>query len=268
MFLRQCGGGIREAMLDSPVVVVCGSRQCGKTTLVQKIKKKNWRYITLDDQTQLELARKDPVGFIRNIKAPHIIIDEVHRVPELFLSIKQAVDEKREYGKFLLTGSANVLSLPKIADSLAGRMEIITLMPLAECEIRNRKSTFFDKILSDKTPTAKETRIRDDLIVKIISGGFPEPLKRQSHTRKMAWHNQYVNSIAQKDVVDIQHVEYLSEIPKLIGLLSNQVGKLTNYTELASSIGLSRNTMIKYISILEKLGTVQKRGVLPYRSAQ
>ncbi len=253
MFSRFCSDKVKLAIQDSPVVIICGARQCGKTTLVQNIKQKDWQYLTLDDYSQLEAAKRDPVGFIRNLTANHIIIDEVHRVPELFLAIKQAVDENRIYGKYLLTGSANVLALPKIADSLAGRTEIITLMPLAECEVRNKESTFLKKILSNKVPTTDETRIRDVLIQKIISGGFPEPLKRQENSRKMVWHNQYVNSITQKDVKDIGNIEHLSEIPKLVRLLSNQVGKLTNFTEIAGSIGLSRNTMVKYISILEKL---------------
>ena len=128
MYSRYAKKKIIEALADTPATIVVGPRQCGKTTLVKQIMGNNWRYITLDDANQLQFAKNDPVGFIRQLSSKHVIIDEIQRVPELFLSIKQSIDENRVPGRFLLTGSANALLLPKVADSLAGRLEIISLL--------------------------------------------------------------------------------------------------------------------------------------------
>jgi len=125
MFPRYSTNNIKEALADTPVVFIMGPRQVGKTTLVKTLIDESWEYITLDDQAQLEIAQADPMGFIRNLPPKRIALDEVQRVPELFVSIKQAVDEHRTPGRFLLTGSANALLLPKLSDSLAGRMEAI-----------------------------------------------------------------------------------------------------------------------------------------------
>ena len=127
MFPRLAATRVKVALADTPVVFVMGPRQCGKTTLVKSIIDDAWEYITLDDRAQFEIARADPVGFVRNLPPGRVALDEVQRVPELFVSIKQAVDEDRTPGRFLLTGSANALLLPRLSDSLAGRMESVTL---------------------------------------------------------------------------------------------------------------------------------------------
>ncbi len=148
MYSRYCIPHIKEALADTPVVFVMGARQSGKTTLVQSIIDPTWEYLSFDDPAQLEIARYDPAGFIRNLPAKNIVLDEVQRFPELFVCIKQAVDEDRRPGRFLLTGSANALLLPKLSDSLAGRMEGIRLFPLSECEIHNTQPNFLTCLLA------------------------------------------------------------------------------------------------------------------------
>ena len=258
MYKRYAKNKIVTALKDTPAIIVVGPRQCGKTTLVKQIMGEDWDYVTLDDVNQLQFARNDPVGFVRNFTAKHVVIDEVQRVPELILPIKQSIDENRLSGRFLLTGSANALALPLVADSLAGRLEIVSLLPLAECEINDTPSTFLTKILFDQAPASRHVRVREQLISKVIAGGFPEALIRKEDSRRVAWFNQYIMSIVQKDMKDIAQIENLDVLPRLIQVICNQVGSLVNYTEVGNTLGLSRQTVVKYLKLLEQLFIFQE----------
>jgi len=152
MYQRFAEGRVREALLDTPVVLVVGPRRAGKTTMVRTLGAPDRSYVTLDDQTMLEAARADPVAFVRATSAG--TIDEIQRVPELLLAIKKAVDEDDRPGRFLLTGSANDMSLPRIADSLAGRMETLDLLPLAQAEMQGQPSSFLELISFWNAPMA------------------------------------------------------------------------------------------------------------------
>lgn len=253
MYKRYCEKKIMNALTDTPVVVISGPRQSGKTTLAKQVQNQDSIYITLDDLTQYDAAKNDPINFIRNLKTERTIIDEVQRVPELFLAIKQSVDENRMPGRFLLTGSSNAMMLPSLADALAGRMEIINLLPLTTCEIEGRNSTFFEKIFNNIAPTSQDKRIRDKLITKILSGGFPEPYGRKNQERRNIWYQHYMNSIIQKDLNDLGRIEHINVMPKLIRLLANQVGQLVNYSEVANKLGISHPTVSQYITLLEQL---------------
>lgn len=258
MYKRYAKEKIVVALQDTPAVMVVGPRQCGKTTLVKQLRGEDWVYITLDDINQLQFAKIDPVGFIRGLTAKHIIIDEVQRAPEILLPIKQIIDENRTPGRFLLTGSANALALPQVADSLAGRLEVIPLLPLAACEINGNTSTFLNKFLSGKMLETKQVRIREQLIAKVLAGGFPEALLRKEDNRRIAWFNQYILGIIQKDIKDLGQLENLDVMPKLIQVFCNQVGSLINYTEVGNLLGLSRQTVNKYIKLLEQLFIFQE----------
>src|SRR6202034_4061229 len=132
-FPRFSAKRVATALTDTPVVMLIGPRQCGKTTLVRQFVDKEREYVTLDDDTVLEAARNDPAGFVRGFDL--VTIDEVQRAPELLRAIKRSVDSDRRPGRFLLTGSANILTLPQVSESLAGRMEIVNLMPISRAEI-------------------------------------------------------------------------------------------------------------------------------------
>ena len=149
MYKRFVESRASEALSDTPVVLIVGPRRAGKTTLVRKMEETNRTYITLDDQTVLDAAQADPVGFIRGLD--QATIDEIQRAPELLLAIKKSVDEDYRPGRFLLTGSANVLTLPRVADSLAGRMETIQMLPLARAEIEGviRLTEFEHHVIGD-----------------------------------------------------------------------------------------------------------------------
>ena len=155
MFERFVERRAEEALSDTPVVLIVGPRRAGKTTLVRKMGEAGRTYITLDDQTVLAAAQSDPAGFIRGLD--RAIIDEIQRAPDLLLAVKKTVDEDYRPGRFLLTGSANVLTLPRIADSLAGRMETIQMLPLARAEIEGRTPTFLDASSRGRS-RASETR--------------------------------------------------------------------------------------------------------------
>lgn len=258
MYKRYTQEKIMTALKDTPAIIIVGPRQCGKTTLVKQILQEDWVYITLDDVNQLQFAKHDPVGFIRQYALRHVVIDEVQRVPELILPIKQSIDENRLPGRFLLTGSANALALPRVADSLAGRLEIVSLLPLAECEINGNPSTFLAKILSGIIPESRRVRVREQLISKVIAGGFPEALLRKEESRRVAWFNQYILSIVQKDMKDLGQIEHLDIMPRLIQVMCNQVGNLINYTEVGNTLGLSRQTVARYLQLLEQLFIFQE----------
>ena len=258
MYPRYSAANIREALADTPVVFVMGPRQVGKTTLVKSLIDDEWEYITLDDQAQFEIAKADPVGFIRNLPPKRIALDEVQRLPELFISIKQSVDENRQPGRFLLTGSANALLLPRLSDSLAGRMESVRLTPLSECEIQERPPTFLNKMLSEEAPQATETRLRDHLLQRIITGCFPDPLRRSSERRSAAWYQQYVSTLIQRDIRDLTHIDHPELMTKLLKLTAFYAGKLVNLTELGNKLGFDRLTIKKYMALLEQLFLVEQ----------
>ena len=252
-FKRYSIKSVREALQDTPVVFIMGPRQSGKTTLVKSLITDRWQYITLDDQTQLAVAGSDPIGFIRNLPEKPIAIDEVQRLPEILLSIKQVVDENRVPGRFLLTGSANALVLPQVADSLAGRVEAVHLNTLSECEIQDVKPTFLSKVLSCNPPSTKATRIRNYLIKRIVTGCFPEPLQRKPEHRIKAWYKQYITSLIQKDIREIDQIGYPEKMQKLLKLTGYYSSKLINFSEIAGKIKLDPGTSKKYINLLRQL---------------
>jgi len=262
MFPRYAANYVKEALGDTPVVFIMGPRQTGKTTLVKSLIEgsdpDSWEYITFDDQAQLGIAQADPVGFIRNLPTKRIAIDEVQRIPEIFVSIKQAVDENRTPGRFLLTGSANALLLPKLSDSLAGRMESVRLGTLSECEIQNKAPTFLNKVLSQEAPSSDDIRIREHLLHRIIKGCFPEPLQRTSERRSSVWYQQYINTLIQRDIRDLTHIDHPDIMLKLLKLTAFYAGKLVNFTELGNKLGLDRLTIKKYMALLEQLFLVEQ----------
>lgn len=253
MYRRYVSNKLSLALKDTPAVIVVGPRQCGKTTLIKEYKNEDCSYVTLDDINQLEFARADPVGFIRNFTSGRIIIDEIQRVPELMLALKQAIDEDRRAGRFLLSGSANAMALPRVADSLAGRLEVINLFPLSESEMQNKQSTFLLKLLAKEAPQTKNTRVREILLKKMLVGGFPEALERTTESRRMMWFSQYITSMVQKDLKELSEIEHLAVMPKLMQLLCNQVAQLMDYTNVAQSLELSRQTIKRYLGLLKQL---------------
>lgn len=249
---RLLQGHLLECLADTPVVLVQGPRQCGKTTLVRTVAMpEGYGYISFDDENLVRAARADPLGFVLDLPA-RVVLDEVQRVPELFTSLKLAVDRDRQPGKFLLTGSANVLLLPKLADSLAGRMDVIRLHPLAQVELRRQENTFLQRLFAADFQIATFSRLGVSLADLMVAGGFPAALARQS-TRRRAWYNAYVQTLVQRDVRDLARIAALDALPRLLELAAGQTSHLFNVSDLASSFGLSRLTIRDYLTLLERV---------------
>lgn len=258
MYQRFVERRAEEVLLDTPVVLIVGPRRAGKTTLVRKMQEERRSYITLDDQTVLEAAQSDPAGFIRSLE--RAIIDEIQRAPELLLAIKKSVDEDYQPGRFLLTGSANVLTLPRVADSLAGRMETIRMLPLARAEIEGKAPTFLERLFDGKLQGQRKAIVGDDLVELVLQGGFPEAIARESERRRQDWARSYLTSVLTRDLRDIADVEKLTELPKFVRLLAEHSGQLVNYSQFGASIDVSHKTGQRYVGLLEQvflLSTVQ-----------
>lgn len=261
MYPRYIWPRVEEALQDTPVVLISGPRQSGKSTLARLFceqGEENRAYYTFDDQATLNAAVADPAGFVRSLP-DYVVLDEVQRAPELFVSIKRRIDEQRSPGQFLLTGSANIMVLPTLSDSLVGRIEVIPLMPLSEVEILGTEHNFIDALLAgDALPAPAATGIRDQLIQRIVTGCYPEPLARGSARRVSAWQQQYITTTIQRDVKTVSDIDRLSEIPNLIGALTNHTGQLLVVSEISKMLGIPRKTVDRYINILRNIYLVDE----------
>jgi predicted AAA+ superfamily ATPase len=247
---------IAEAMLDTPVVLLSGPRQTGKTTLVRKIAQQGFRYLTLDDELTLLSAREDPVGLVRSLD--RAVIDEIQRAPQLLLAIKKSVDEDRRPGRFLLTGSTNLMALPTVADSLAGRMETLHLLPLSQSEIASRSTRWIDSVFAGDIPQSDTSAIGHDLIERVLRGGYPEAISRASAKRRTAWARQYTNAIIQRDVRDVADIDKLEQLPRFLRALAHTAGQMCNYTRLGAQVGLNGKTAARYASVFEHLHVLKR----------
>jgi predicted AAA+ superfamily ATPase len=266
MYKRHIASDLLDSLADTPVVVLNGARQTGKSTVAQMLDEAApRRYLTLDDHTTLSAARSDPAGFIAALTGP-VVLDEIQRAPELFLAIKAAVDRDRAHdrtaggrnGRFLLTGSANVMLLPALADSLAGRMEVVRLMPLSCAERAgepdfNRADWLFEGELDRASLPALPPCDRMLFIETLLAGGFPEAVARTTSRRRAAWFDSYLQAVLQRDVRELGHVEQLTEMPNLIQLLAHRSANLLNFAELSRSSGIAQTTLKRYFALLETL---------------
>lgn len=219
-------------------------------------KQKGYDYITFDDDQAVRAAIDDPAAFIDNLP-PKIILDEIQRVPGLFRAIKLSVDRNRVNGRFILTGSSNILLLPKLADSLAGRMEVFPLHPLSQSELIGERSNFLIKLFAADFSTQNTSPLKDKLIERVVSGGFPSLLSRPTARRRNNWFSSYIDTLILRDLKDMSGVQSLREMPRLLQVISEQTGQLFNVSNLASPFALSRTTIRDYISLLERIFLVE-----------
>ena len=251
MIERSARTALKEALGDTPVVLIHGPRQSGKSTLGQNLEPDR-KYVTLDDPIALSLAKRDPRAFLQAYPSP-VMIDEVQRAPELFLAIKLEVDRNRTPGKYLLTGSANVLNLPKLADSLAGRMEIVDLLPFTQGELELRSDRFVDMAFGDQFNPSFEQEDLRGIVDRIVRGGFPEASLRSSQSRRDAWFANYVRTLLERDVKDVAHIDALAQMPLLLKLLAVRAGSVLNASGLATETGIPYTSLKRYLSLLETI---------------
>lgn len=252
---------VEESLRDTPAVLINGPRQCGKTTLAQQFAGP-MTYLTLDDPNLLAAAQQDPLGFVRRLD--RAIIDEVQRAPQLMLAVKLAIDQDRRPGRFLLTGSANLMALPQIADSLAGRVAIHTLLPFSQSELQGRRNDFLQRALAEDWPVTHAawvvppTQPVTDTVHHVLAGGYPEMRQRPTPARRQAWARDYLQTLLERDVRDVAQIDHLSQMPLLLSVAAAHCGQLFNGSQMGGQLGLNTKTVDKYLGILEKLFLVQR----------
>ncbi len=255
MFDRLLQGALRDAVEDTPAIFVAGARQTGKSTLVRAFAERTggWTYRSFDDLGALAAAGADPRGFVESLGA-RAILDEVQRVPEILLPLKAEIDRDRRPGRFLLTGSANVLALPKVSESLAGRMEILTLWPLAQAELEGTTPGFVDACFEGRPDGLRIAGAgRADLVQRMLRGGYPEAVSRKGIEGRARWFDAYLAALLQKDLRDLAAIERLSEMPRLLRLLATRTGAQLNLADLGRALGMNQVTLKRYFTLLEAL---------------
>lgn len=258
MIRRNIEDRIHEAMADTPVVLITGARQTGKTTLARAIAEKGGaRYFTLDDAATLALAAGDPTGFVRNLSGP-VVLDEVQKAPDLFPAIKTAVDRDRRPGRFLLTGSANVMTLPRLSESLAGRMEVLPLYPFSAGELAGRREGFLKRLFDGTIGDTDVAPAEEDVPSRLARGGYPEAVGRKTEHRRAAWFASYVSAILQREVRDLTRVEALHALPNLLRLLAARTSGLLNLADVSRDSGLPHTTLTRHLALFEAVFLVHR----------
>lgn len=248
---------LQDALADTPVVAVNGARQVGKSTLVTELLRRpgGAQIVSLDDRTQRNAAAVDPVAFVH--REGLLIIDEVQRVPDLLPAIKSEVDRDRRAGRFLLTGSARLLSVAEMSASLAGRVEIIDLWPLSQGEIGGARERFVDALLAwDPSLQIDSDLSRADYVARACAGGFPEPLRRTGR-RRQAWFSNYATTVLERMVADVADIHRLSTMPTLLRICAARTANELNVRAIADDLGVPYRTVGSYLAHLQSVFLVQ-----------
>lgn len=257
-----------KALSKRRVLVLAGPRQCGKTTLVKSLAAPNIIYRTLDDQTLLNAALSDPRGFVRH-GDELMVIDEVQRAPVLLQAIKQDVDENQKPGRFLLTGSANIQSLPNVTESLAGRVSRVRLRPLVLGEIFGSKPHFLEsafrqefhpKVYEKTDGGYQHYDDKDAYLSEAFRGGFPEARLFDEDSDRNAWHRDYIRSLIERDLKDIANIKRKDSMNKLLEVLAAWSSKYMDVSSICKSLSITRPTVESYINALETLYLVERVG--------
>ena len=243
-------------MSERRVLLLSGPRQSGKTTLARQLESDQTEYRTLDDETLREAAESDPQGFIKR-SSDTLIIDEVQRVSSLLPAIKKAVDEDTRPGQYLLTGSANIQSLPTVRESLAGRIARIRLRPLAQGEMEKTAPRFIESAFSQSFSRSHAYYDRDGLLELAFRGGFPEPMTLQGRGRKR-WHTDYIHAILERDLREIAKIHRKDAMRELVNIVAAWSGKFMDLSAIGSGLSIQRPTIESYINALETLYLVER----------
>ncbi len=258
LYPRYAEGPLAEALADSPAVLIHGPRQCGKSTLARVVgDPRGYRYISFDDNVARAAAESDPSGFVTGL-GERTILDEVQRVPSIFTALKQAIDANRIPGRFLLTGSSQVLLVPALSDSLAGRMEILRLHPLSQGEVYGGIPNFLDDLFRGEFQTSNTQRMGDNLAERIADGGYPAALARSTFRRRSNWYRNFIATQLQRDVTDMARISALDALPRLLTAAASQTARLYNLSNMASPFQLSRPTIGDYVALLERLFLIER----------
>jgi predicted AAA+ superfamily ATPase len=259
VFHRNAEPLVLEALADTRVVFVAGARQVGKSTLAQGITQSSHpaEEFSLDVRATRETALADPEGFIAGMRGP-AFIDEVQRAPDLLLAIKRAVDRDATPGRFLLTGSANLLTTHKVKDALTGRMETVRLWPLSQSEIHGGTTNFVDALFAAEPPRVVGAPVgRNAFVETVAAGGFPEARARKGR-RRTRWFANYLDTTLDRDLSEISDARKLREVPRLLRLLASQAANILSYRAIATKLDLTHDTVRDYIGLLQTVFLVRQ----------
>lgn len=254
---------IKEYRQYFPVILISGARQVGKSTLALHLEIAN--YITLDDINIYEMAKYNPKDFIANLSKP-VIIDEIQRLPELLISIKEFVDKDRINGQFILTGSANLKGFKDISDSLAGRVGIVELYPFNLKEKNNSNENLIDVFFGNLDSFILQKYENLNIISNIIDGGYPEISKIDVGKGKYLWFSSYIRTYIESDAKELANIRNMDKFIKMYRLCMLRSSKLLNKNELQSEAGLDNKTFDSYFNVLEHTYQVSK--LQPYFNNQ
>jgi predicted AAA+ superfamily ATPase len=243
-----------EALGEARAVCLLGARQSGKSTLARAIAAEEHpaEYLTLDNDATRQAALADPTGFIADRSGP-AVIDEVQRAPDLMLAIKERLDTNDERGQFLLAGSANIITLPSIADALPGRVDYVRLWPFSQGELTDRRENFIDRLLAGESPQVNDAEVGlGAYAAKIVTGGFPDAQDRSAAGRTRFF-NSYISTILGRDLRDVASVRDPGNVERLLRSLATRSAGLVSSRAVAGDLGVDHKTVAAQTRILEEL---------------
>ena len=250
---RYAEARLRVALSDTRIVALVGPRQAGKTTLARRLAASDKRpVITLDDSEVREFAQEDPIGFLQGLS--NVVIDEIQRAPNLILEIKREVDERPEPGRFLITGSVDLLRTSSSPDSLAGRVETVELLPFSQTELSQVPDLrFLERAFNCEFPRLQSTSHTPDLIARVIGGGYPMALSRKDPARRRTWLREYARVLTNRDISDIANINKPNEMDRLLTYTAFTSGQLLNFARLGSQIGVDPHTAERWLDLFEQM---------------
>lgn len=250
---------VLEALNDTRIVVIQGARQVGKTTLMQEIvQERGGRLVSFDDEQTLTLAQHDPRGFLQH-NDDLLAIDEIQLAPEMVLALKYVVDRDTRPGRFLVSGSADLLRLPAAKDSLAGRVETIELHGFSQGELIGHQETFVDRVLrGERFATHTSTLRRHDYLERATSGAYPEALARTPGRRRTAWLDGYLNGIVKRDAQEISGSHRIDQLAQILSVLAARNSEELNLADVAKETAVPVTSLRRLVELLETMYLIQQ----------
>ncbi|MDP9800847.1 putative AAA+ superfamily ATPase [Arcanobacterium wilhelmae] len=246
---------LNEMLSESPIVVLEGARQVGKSTLARSVaSEREALELTLDNPEVADFAAHDPLGFLRQAGERLLVVDEAQREPSLVLAMKQLVDEDRTPGRFLVTGSADFLKTRGASDSLAGRAEILSLEPLSIGELHER-DTPEDWVnwVVNGAPGDLESFTPERTREAILAGGYPVPLQRQTIRARNRWFESYVREVSSRDAAELSAGEFVVALGRMLKMLGSSGQTEMVYSKFARQVGVSEGSARRYLGLAEQM---------------
>lgn len=243
---------VREALGIFRSVFIAGVRQCGKTTLTRQLGLPDGEYRSLDDSAQRKVALEDPAGFVRHRTSGAMIIDEVQKAAVLLPEIKRVVDENISKGQYLLTGSADIMKLPAVTESLAGRLGIIRLRTLAHGEIVGNRPMFLARAFRQDFPVVLKGYSKRDVLSFAFRGGYGETLEMTPRAKRQ-WFKSYLDAMLLHDIRELMDVRAYQVLRKMMEMMLAYSARFFTEEDFTMCLGIKHETYVRFLSILRTL---------------